>query len=171
MCSLDEQEHGLRNIQLGISSDDVESILRKRQYVLQVWLSWYFYSTAPPHFFFFFIEPNRAADKAKKGILVPFISLTLKILLIGFVGTGTGGNRERLRPWSWPDCRWLHGHDESRYQRRAFCQRQRSLQFAAARTRRSQRGQGQDHFWQHRSHLQLAQRVGLSSLIKKKMMI
>ncbi|KAI9551891.1 hypothetical protein GHT06_022227 [Daphnia sinensis] len=35
MCSLDEQEHGLRNIQLGISTDDVESILRKRQYVLQ----------------------------------------------------------------------------------------------------------------------------------------
>lgn len=66
MCSLDEQEHGLRNIQLGISSDDVESILRKRQYVLQVWLSWYFYSTAPPHFFFFFYRTESCCWQSKK---------------------------------------------------------------------------------------------------------
>lgn len=36
MCSLDEQEQGLRSMQLGINPDDVEPILRKRQYVLQV---------------------------------------------------------------------------------------------------------------------------------------
>ncbi|EFX84744.1 hypothetical protein DAPPUDRAFT_314612 [Daphnia pulex] len=35
MCSLDEQEQGLRSMQLGINPDDVEPILRKRQYVLQ----------------------------------------------------------------------------------------------------------------------------------------
>jgi hypothetical protein len=39
MCSLDEQEQGLRSMQLGINPDDVEPILRKRQYVLQVRLS------------------------------------------------------------------------------------------------------------------------------------
>lgn len=34
--SMDEQEQGLRNMHLG-NPDDVEPILRKRQYVLQVY--------------------------------------------------------------------------------------------------------------------------------------
>ena len=40
MSSLDEQEQGLRSMQLGINPDDVEPILRKRQYVLQVLYDW-----------------------------------------------------------------------------------------------------------------------------------
>lgn len=35
--SMDEQEQGLRNMHLG-NPDDVEPILRKRQYVLQVYV-------------------------------------------------------------------------------------------------------------------------------------
>lgn len=83
MCSLDEQEHGLRNIQLGISSDDVESILRKRQYVLQVWLSWYFFSTAPPHFFFFLSNRIVLLTKQKRESLSPLFLWRWKSFWLG----------------------------------------------------------------------------------------
>lgn len=110
---------------------------------------------------------NRPPPSLPLYFLLLLLLLSLFLCLIGLVclWTGTGRVGERLRPRSGPNRRRLHGADESRYQRRALCQRQRSFQPAGttARTRRSQRRQRQDHLWQRRGHLQLAQRVSISS--------